>query len=185
MYKEIIDEIKNEMDDSIQYLKDEYKKLKAGKANPAMLENMLVEYYGTKTPLQQLATINVPEPRIFVIQPYDKNSIKSIESSINNSDLGVNATVDNEVLRIVLPELTEERRIELVKIINQKAEEARIAIRNIREKVWKELKDLESSGELTEDDKYKAQDYLDNIVGDYNNTIKETEENKEKELMKV
>jgi ribosome recycling factor len=182
---EIIDGIKGEMDDSIHYLKDEYKKLKAGKANPAMLENMLVEYYGTKTPLQQLATINVPEPRIFVIQPYDKNSIKSIESSINNSDLGVNATIDNEVLRIILPEITEERRIELVKIINQKAEEARIAIRNIREKVWKEVKDLESSGELTEDEKYKAQDYLDSVVNEYNNNIKETEENKEKELMKV
>lgn len=185
MYQEKINAAKDEMSSALKYLKDEFAKLKAGKANPAMIENLMIDYYGTKTPLLQLATINIPEPRIFIIQPYDKSSIKVIEGTINTSDLGINANVDKDIIRIVMPELTEDRRKELVKMIGQKAEEARIAIRNIRERVWKEIKDLEGESLITEDDKYKAQEELDKIIGEFNNSVKELEEKKENELMKI
>lgn len=185
MYQTKITDAKIEMEASIKYLKDEYVKLKAGKANPAMIEDLMIDYYGTKTSLKQLASINVPEPRVLVLQPYDKSSIKSIEDSINTSDLGINASVDKDILRIILPELTEDRRKELVKIIHQKAEEAHITIRNIREKIWKEIKDMESEGNITEDDKYKAQDELDKTISEFNDQIKDIEDTKEKELMKI
>ncbi len=181
----IIESKKPELENAITRFKEELAKLRTGRANPALVENILVECYGSKTLLKQLASISVPEARLITINPWDKSALSAIEAAISASDLGLNPNNDGQIIRLNLPPLNEERRQELVKILNQKAEEARISVRNIREEIWREIQNKEKSGEISEDDKFKGKDKLQEVIDEYNNKIEELRERKEKEIMTV
>lgn len=185
MYKQIIDGKKSDLEKSIEHLIVEIGQIRTGRANPALVENIMVDYYGTKTPLKQVANINVPEARLLVIQPWDKDSLVNVESAIRDSDLGFNPNNDGQVIRINIPSLTEERRKELVKLLNQRAEEAKISVRNIREEVWKEIQEMEKEGKISEDDKFSGKDYLQKSVDEYNKKIDEIKEKKEKDILTI
>lgn len=185
MYEELIENSKKDLESSIERLNDELGKLRIGRANPALVENLTVEYYGAKTPLKQVAAISVPEPRLIVINPWDKDSLVAIESAIKASDLGINPSNDGQVVRLSIPPLNEERRQDLVKVANQKTEEAKVAIRNVRESVWRQIQDLEKDGKISEDDKFKGKDKLQKLIDEYNSKVEEIRERKEKEIMTV
>lgn len=185
MYKNIVDNKKAEMDGAIEHLNQEMGKIRTGRANSALVENLMVDYYGSKTPLKQVASINIPEARLIVIQPWDKDSLVNIEAALRESDLGFNPNNDGQVIRINIPQLTEERRKELVKALNQRSEDAKIAIRNIREEAWKEIQEAEREGKISEDDKFSGKDYLQKIVDEYNKKIEEIRNKKEEEILTI
>lgn len=185
MYKKIIESSKDELEKSINYFKEEIAKIRTGHVNPSIIEDLLVDYYGTKTPLKQMANISVPEPMMLVIQPWSVDSLANIEAAIKMSDLNLTPNNDGEVLRINIPSLNEERRVELVKILNNKAEESRIAIRNIREDVWQEIQDAEKNGEIAEDDKFRGKEKLQKIIDEYNKKIEELRKKKEEDIMTI
>jgi len=185
MSEEYIKVAEGDMEQALERLKAEFLKLKVGKASAAVVEDLTVDYYGTKTPLKQLASINAGGARLLIIQPYDKSSLKAIENAVSSSDLSLGCGVEKETVKVTFPELTEERRVELAKIVGQKAEETRIMVRSAREKVWKETKDKEKEGQVTEDEKYQTQERLDKLVDEFNTKIGEMEASKEKEVMTV
>jgi len=185
MYKQIVDGKKNDLEKAVEHLIVEIGQIRTGRANPALVENIMVDYYGTKTPLKQVASINVPESKLLVIQPWDKDSLVNIESAIRDSDLGFNPNNDGQVIRINIPSLTEERRKELVKVLNQRTEEGKISVRNVREEAWKEIQEQEREGKISEDDKFSGKDYLQKIVDEYNKKIEEIREKKEKEIITI
>lgn len=185
MYETLISEKKSDLEKALEHLNFELGKLRTGRATPSLVEDIKVDYYGNKTPLKQVASINVPEPRQITIQPWDRGAIVPIESAIRESDLGLNPINDGILIRLNIPSLTEERRRDLVKVLNGKVEESRISIRNIREEIWKEIQELEKSGQIGEDDKFRAKDRLQAVVDEYNKKIEETREKKEKEIMTV
>jgi ribosome recycling factor len=185
MYQEIIDSTKQDCDKALDYLKKELTTFRTGRASRALVENLMIDYYGTKTPLYQIATINVPETQQIVIQPYDINSIKSTEKAILSSRLGLTPNVQGNIIRIILPPLSEERRKELVSVLHQKLEEVKISMRSHREEAWKEIKNKEAEGTITEDEKYKAKEELDKLVKEYNDKIEEIGQAKEKEIMTI
>ena len=185
MYKEIIEERKGDLEKSVENFKTEIGKIRTGRANSALVENIMVDYYGNKTPLKQVAGISAPEPRLIVIQPWDVDSLANIEAAIKSADLNLNPNNDGKVIRINIPPLTEERRIDLVKILNQRTEEARISIRSIREDVWQKIQESEKDGQMSEDDKYRGKERLQELVDEYNKKIEEIREKKEKDIMTV
>jgi ribosome recycling factor len=185
MYKEIIENKKEEMEMSLEHFQEEVKKTRTGRANPEVFENLMVDYYGSKTPLKQVAGVTVPEARLVVIQPWDIDSLANIEAAIKLSDLNVNPNNDGKVIRISIPPLNEERRRDIVKLLNQKAEEARIAVRNAREEAWQEIGKLEKEGKIAEDDKFIGKERLQETVNEFNEKIEEMRVRKEKEIMTV
>lgn len=185
MFNEIINKRKDDLEKSIEHLKLEMGKIRTGRANPSMVEDLLVDYYGIKTPMKQVASINTPEPRLIVIQPWDRGALAGIESAIRESDLNLNPNNDGILIRVNIPMLTEERRKEMVKILNQKAEEGRIAVRSIREEIWKDIQDSEKEGKISEDDKFRGKEKLQEVVDDYNKKIEEFRTKKEAEIMTV
>lgn len=185
MYNEIVNKKRDDLEKAIEHLKLETGKIRTGRANPSMVEDLLVDYYGTKTPMKQVASINTPEPRMIVIQPWDKGALTAIESAIRESDLNLNPNNDGVLVRVNIPMLTEERRKEMVKTLNQKTEDGRIAVRSIRENVWKEIQDAEKRGEISEDDKFKGKDKLQEIIDEYNKKIEDIRVKKEVEIMTV
>lgn len=185
MYKQIVDGKKNDLEKAVEHLIVEIGQIRTGRANPALVENIMVDYYGTKTPLKQVASINVPESKLLVIQPWDKDSLVNIESAIRDSDLGFNPNNDGQVIRINIPSLTEERRKELVKVLNQRTEEGKISVRNVREEAWKEIQEQEKEGKISEDDKFSGKDYLQKVIDEYNKKIEEIREKKEKEIITI
>jgi ribosome recycling factor len=142
----------------------EFATVRTGRASPALLERVTVDYYGALTPLKSLATISAPEPRLLTVQPYDKASIKAIEKAINESDLGLHPSNDGNVVRLAVPELTEERRRELVKVVRHLAEEGRVAIRNVRRDVMSDLRELKTEGEIGSDDEHRAEVELQKLT---------------------
>ncbi len=185
MYKEIIEQQSGHFDEGVEHFKGEIEKFRTGRATPALIDYLVVDYYGTKTPMKQIASINVPEARSLMIQPWDRGALGAIETAIRNANLGFNPMNDGVVIRIALPPLTEERRKDLVKALNQKAEEARIAVRNIREDAWKEILHLEKDGIIGEDDRFRAKDELQKLVEEYNKKIEEMRKKKEEDVMTV
>jgi ribosome recycling factor len=185
MYQEIIKNKKSEFGKAAEYFKVEAGKIRTGRASAALVENLPVDYYGNKTPLKQVASINVPEPRLIVIQPWDADSLANIEAAIKMSELNLNPNNDGKVIRLSIPPLTEERRKELVKVLNQKSEEARISIRAAREEVWEEIQELEKAGKIMEDDKFRGKERLQETVDDYNKQVEDIRERKEKEIMTI
>lgn len=185
MFNEIVNSYRSDMEKSIEHFISEASKIRTGRANPALVEDILVDYYGTKTPIKQMAAINIPEPRQITIQPWDRSAMGVIENTIRNSDLNLNPVNDGILIRITIPMLTEERRRDMVKILNQKAEEARISIRNIREEILKEIKEAEKSGSMTEDDGFKGKEKVQEVVAEYNKKIEDIRAKKEIEVMTV
>jgi ribosome recycling factor len=155
---------KEHMAKSVEATRHKFATLRAGRASPSLLDRIIVDYYGTQTPLRQLATINAPEARLLTIQPYDKSAMKAIERSIQESDLGLTPNNDGSIVRLQIPEMTEERRRELVKVARSVAEEGRVAIRNIRRETMHDLRELRESGEAGQDDEHRAEEALQKVT---------------------
>lgn len=183
--KEIQNKLQQQMDKTIEALKYEFSTIRAGRANAQMLDKIRVDYYGTPTPINQVGSISVPEPRTLMINPWDKSAMKEIEKAIRNSDLGLNPTNDGDVIRINVPALTEERRKELCKQAKKAAEEFKVRIRNERRDANDRLKKLEKEGEITEDDLKKAQDNVQKMTDKYVKEIDTLLDAKEKDIMVV
>ena len=184
-YRILIDEKKSDFDGALGHFAKESNTIRTGRANPALVDSVFVDYYGAKTSLKQMANISVPEPRVLLVQPWARDTIAAIENAIRTSDLGLNPSNDGAVIRIVLPALTEERRKDLVKVLNQKAEEAKVSVRAVREDAWSAVQERSHIGGMSEDDKFRGKDYLQKIVDEYNKKIEEMREKKEKEIMTV
>ena len=185
MKLEVHIELEDKMTKTISVLKEELSVIRAGRANPAMLDKISVDYYGSQTPLKQMAGISSPDPRTIVIQPWDKSVMKEIEKAINMSELGINPTNDGQVIRLVFPELTEERRKELTKDVKKKGEAAKIAIRNIRRDAMDLAKKLEKNAEITEDDLSRQTKDIQELTDHMIEKIDKSVEAKNKELMTV
>ncbi|MCL6612179.1 MAG: ribosome recycling factor [Peptococcaceae bacterium] len=185
MAKEIIAEAEASMKKTVEVVKKEYASLRAGRATPALLDKVMVNYYGTPTPVTQMANISAPEARLLVIQPWDKSTIPEIERAIMKSDLGINPASDGTVIRLAIPQLTQERRQELVKVIKKKAEDGRVAVRNVRRDANEALKAMEKKGELTEDELRRSQEEVQKLTDKYIKEIDQITANKEKEIMQV
>lgn len=183
MLKEIMNTAEDKMNKSLQALQKDLASLKAGRANPAMLDKIEAEYYGTMTPLSQLSNISVPEARILQIQPWDKSSLKAIERAILVSDLGLNPNNDGTLIRLIIPELTEETRKNIVKTVKKYGEDSKIAIRSIRREGNDKIKDLRT--DMSEDDIKKAEEEIQKITDNYVKKVDEMIDIKEKEIMSI
>ena len=178
-------EAEEKMEKAVAVAKDEFAGIRTGRAHPAMFNKITAEYYGTQTPVNQLASFHLPEPRMAVITPYDKSSLGAIEKAIRDSDLGVNPTNDGNIIRVVFPQLTEERRKELIKVARHKAEEARVSIRNIRRHAKDSLDKLVKDGEVGEDDVARAEKELEKLTHTYVEQVDDALRSKEAELLEV
>lgn len=183
--KDLLKDAESRMQRAIQALLDDLAGIRTGRASPALVEKLPVEYYGTPTPLMQLASISVPEPRSLMIKPFDGGTLKDIERAIRTSDLGLNPNSDGKVIHLNLPPLNEERRRELVKHMNQRLEEARIAVRNIRRDLHNDLRDFEKEKLITEDDLRRGEDDLQKLTDKFVEEINDHGKNKEQEIMEV
>jgi ribosome recycling factor len=173
------------MDKAVTVAKDEFAGIRTGRAHPSMFNKITAEYYGTQTPVNQLASFHMPEPRMVIVQPFDKSSMAAIEKAIRNSDLGVNPSNDGNIIRIVFPELSEERRREYIKIARHKAEDSRVSIRNIRRHAKDSLDKLVKGGDAGEDDGRRAERELEDLTHVYVGQIDELLRHKEAELLEV
>ena len=185
MKLDIHKKLEEKMEKTMNVLKDELLVIRAGRANPGMLDRVMVDYYGSQTPLKQMAAISSPEPRALVIQPWDMSSLNSIEKAIQQADLGFNPTNDGKIIRILIPQLTEERRKDLLKIASKTAENAKVALRNERRDVNEKLKKMQKDTEITEDDLKKAQDEVQKMTDKYIKNVDELLVKKEKEILEV
>lgn len=185
MSKEVLKLTEEKMNKAIEALRRELSTLRAGRANPAILDKIQVEYYGTATPINQLASITVPEARLLVIQPYDKSSLSDIDRAIQKSDLGLSPANDGSIIRITIPTLTEERRRDLVKLIKKYAEEAKVGIRNIRRDANDDLKKRQKDGEMTEDELRRSNEEVQKLTDKEIVKIDSVSADKEKEIMEV
>ena len=185
MINEILKEADGKMDKSVEATREEFAAIRAGRAQPSMFNKILVDYYGTPTPLQQLASFTAPEARVILIQPYDQGAMKNIEKAIRDSDLGVNPADDGKLIRCVFPELTEERRKEYIKVARAKAEDGRVAVRNLRRTAKQHLEKLSKDGEAGEDDVNGAEKRLDGMTKKHTEAIDEMLKHKEAELIEV
>jgi ribosome recycling factor len=163
----------------------EFNGVRTGRASAALLDRIQVDYYGTRTPLKQLATINVPEPRMLTIQPFDPSSVKTIEKAIMESDLGLQPSNDGKLIRLPIPQLTEERRKELVKVVRHLAEDGRVAVRNVRRDVMHDLKELVDEGEVGADEEHRAEERVQKLTDEHVHKIDELLKRKEAEILEV
>jgi ribosome recycling factor len=178
-------EAEEKMEKAVAVAKDEFSGIRTGRAHPSMFNKITAEYYGTQTPVNQLASFHLPEPRMVIIQPYDKGSMSAIEKAIRNSDLGVNPSNDGTIIRVNFPELSEERRKEYIKIARSKAEDSRVSIRNIRRHAKDSIDKLVKNGEAGEDDGRRAERELDELTHSYIGQVDELLKHKEAELLEV
>lgn len=185
MIKEVISFAEEKMKKSIEALKRDLQSLKAGRANPAMLDKIMVDYYGTPTHISGLATVSTPEPRMIAIQPWDRSTMKDIEKAILKSDLGLNPSNDGQVMRLVIPELTEETRKNLVKTVKKHGEESKVALRSIRKDANDKLKSIKKEGTHSEDEIKQTEDQVQKIIDNFVKEIDKIVEAKEKEIMSV
>ncbi len=185
MIDQILAEAEAKMDKAIEVAREDFSTIRTGRANPAMFNKIVVEYYGTPTPLQQLASFQSPEARLIIVSPFDKGVIAQIEKAIRDSDLGVNPSTDGQVIRVPLPQLTEERRKEYIKQAKGKAEDSKISIRNIRRNAKDSLDKLQKDGDAGEDDVRRAEKHLDEVPNKHTSTIDEILKHKEAELLEV
>ena len=182
---DFVSEASRKMDKSLESAAHEFNTVRTGRASAALLDRIQIDYYGTMTPLQQLATVNVPEPRLITIQPYDPGSIKNIERAIQESDLGLTPSNDGKLIRLPIPQLTEERRKELVKVVRGLAEEGRVAVRNVRRDVMHHLKELVKDGEIGDDAERRAEERVQKLTDDHVARIDDLLKRKEAEIMEV
>lgn len=185
MIQDVLDDLRDRMGKSVEALQDDLMGIRTGRASPALVEKLPVEYYGTATPLNQLAGIAVPEPRLLVIKPWDPSSLGDIERAILKSDLGLTPMNDGKLIRLSIPRLTEERRRDLVKVVSRRVEEARVAIRNLRRDALKDLQDFEKEKMISEDDFYRGKDQVQELTDEFVKRIDEIGARKEEEVMEI
>jgi ribosome recycling factor len=173
------------MDAAVEHARNEFNTVRTGRASAALLDRIVIDYYGQETPLKQLATINVPEPRMLTIQPFDPSSMKQIEKAIQESDLGLTPSNDGKVIRLPIPQLTEERRKELVKVVRHLAEEGRIAVRNVRRDVLHHMKELVNKGEVGADEEHRGEERVQKLTDERVKTIDDALKHKEAEILEV
>ncbi len=183
MIKEVLKDAEHRMQGAVRVLEEELKGIRTGRANPALVENLKVDYYGVPTPLMQLASITVPEPRQLLIKPFDKGSLKAIEKAIQESDLGLNPNNDGTSIRLILPPLTEERRRDLVKLVHHRVEETRVAIRNVRRDAIKDLREMEDEKMISEDERHRAEKQLQDLTDKYIAEAEKLGDRKEREIL--
>jgi ribosome recycling factor len=183
--EEILFEAEEKMERAVEHAKEEFAAIRTGRATPAMFSKIIIDYYGAPTPLPQMASIGVPEPRMVLIKPYDMSQLGAMERAIRDSDLGVNPNNEGSQLRINLPQMTEERRREMIKVSKHKAEEGRVAIRNVRRKAKEELDRIVKDGEAGEDEVRRAEKELDDVTHRYVASVDELSKHKEAELLEV
>jgi ribosome recycling factor len=182
---ELLQDAREHMDKSVDATRQKFGSVRTGRASPSLLDRINVDYYGAQTPLKQLATIHASEARLLTVQPYDKNSIKSIERAIMESDIGLTPSNDGQLIRLSIPELTEERRKQLVKVVRQLAEEGRVAIRNIRRDVMHDLRELRDAGETGSDDEHRAEGELQKLTDEKVAELDGLLKHKEEEILEV
>ena len=185
MIENFIGDATQRMDKSVEATHEHFNSVRTGRASSALLDRITIDYYGTPTPVKNLATINAPEPRMLTIQPFDPSSIKQIEKTIQESDLGLTPSNDGKVIRLPIPQLTEERRKELVKLVRQMAEEGKVAIRNIRRDAIKHLEELVKNGDVGDDEERAAENRVQKVTDDHVSKIDELVKHKEAEIMEV
>lgn len=185
MIEETLLEAEEKMDKAVEVAKEDFSSVRTGRANPAMYSKVMVDYYGTPTPLQQLASFAVPEARVLMISPYDRNALADIEKALSNSEIGANPSNDGNVIRVVIPELTEERRRDYVKIVRTKGEDAKVSIRNIRRKAKEGLDKIVKDGDAGEDEGSRAEKELDGLTKSHTEIIDDLLKRKEAELLEV
>jgi ribosome recycling factor len=183
--EDLVQDAGRRMDKSVEAAQTEFATLRTGRASPALLDRVQIDYYGQQTPLKQLATISAPEPRMLTIQPFDPNSVSSIERAIQESDLGLTPSNDGKLIRLPIPQLTEERRKELVKVVRHMAEEGRVAVRNVRRDAIHHLKELVDNGEVGSDEEHRAEERVQKLTDDHVHEIDELLKRKEAEIMEV
>ena len=183
--EEFLDDAKRRMDKSIETTRTEFNSVRTGRASAALLDRISIDYYGTPTPLKNLATIGVPEPRMLTVQPFDPSQIKAIEKAVQESDLGLTPSNDGKLIRLPIPQLTEERRKELVKLVKQMAEEGRVAVRNVRRDAIKHLEELVKNREVGDDEERAAESKVQKVTDDHVHRIDDLLKNKEAEIMEV
>jgi ribosome recycling factor len=182
---DLLADARDHMDKSVEATRGKFGSIRTGRATPALLDRIMVDYYGAQTPLKQLATISAPEARLLTVQPYDKSSIKAIERSILESDLGLTPNNDGALIRLQVPELTEERRKQLVKVVRGLAEEGKVAIRNIRRDVMHDLRELRDAGEAGSDDEHRAEEALQKLTDGKISDLDALVKGKEEEILEV
>ncbi|MEJ5199607.1 MAG: ribosome recycling factor [Anaerolineae bacterium] len=185
MLKDVLNDAEERMEKAIEALHTDLRTIRTGRASPALVERVQVDYYGVPTPLVQLAGITVPEPRLLVIRPWDRGTLGAIEKAILKSDLGLTPTNDGQVIRLVIPQLTEERRRDLTRLVNKRVEEARVAVRNIRRDAIDMLRDLEKEKLISEDDLHEGREKAQKLTDDFIKKIDEIGKAKEAEIMEV
>ncbi len=185
MIKDLLKDAETRMTGAIHVLESDLTAIRTGRANPALVEKIHVEYYGMETPLMQLASISVPEPRALLIKPFDKSTLKAIEKAIQSSDLGLTPNNDGQSIRLNLPPLTEDRRRELVKHVHHRLEETRVALRNIRRDAMKDIKDFENEKMISEDDRKRGEDEMQKLTDRFTGEVDKIGQRKEQEIMEV
>jgi ribosome recycling factor len=185
MIDELLQDAREHMEKSVEATRSKFGSVRTGRATPHLLDRITVDYYGTQTPLKQLATVSAPEARLLTVQPYDKSSIKNIERAILESDVGLTPNNDGQIIRLQVPELTEERRKELVKVVRHLAEEGRVAIRNIRRDVMHDLRELRDAGEAGSDDEHRAEEALQKLTDEKVKELDASLKAKEEEILEV
>jgi ribosome recycling factor len=183
MLDDIFKQARQNMDKAVGQFQLEVNKIRTSRANSAMVEDVMVEHYGTKMPLKQIASVTTPQANLIQIIPWDKTALGSIESALSKVDLGASPNNDGNMIRISLPPVTGERRERLIDLLKKQSEEVRIVLRQIREEAWKEIQDREKRGELTKDDRYRGKDELDRLIGEFNQKIEEIVKIKEREII--
>lgn len=181
--KAVIHDVEDKMKKSLDIVNQNISGIRSGRANAGMVENIKVDYYGTLTPLKQLANISIPEPKVILIHPWDANALKSIEKAINDSELGVTPVVDGKMVRLVVPTLTRERREELVKVVKKNTEDGRVSMRSIRREANERIKALEKEKKMTEDESFKFQTDIQKLTDKFIQTLDQMQDLKEKELL--
>jgi ribosome recycling factor len=182
---DFLKDAREHMDKSVQATREKFGSVRTGRASSALLDRIMVDYYGAQTPLKQLATVNAPEARLLTVQPYDKGSIKAIERAILESDVGLTPNNDGQIVRLQVPELTEERRRQLVKVVRGLAEEGKVAIRNIRRDTMQDLRELREAGEAGADDEHRAEDALQKLTDEKTKELDSLVKSKEDEILEV
>ena len=185
MYQEVITTAKDKMQKTIGVFQTELRSIRAGRANPQLLDRVMVDYYGTPTPLTQMGNVTSPEPRMLMVSIWDQKALPLVEKAIQKSDLGLNPSNDGKVIRLVIPELTEERRKDLTKLVHKASEEAKVAVRSIRRDAMEQFKKLQKDGKITEDDQSKAEKKMQDATDESIKAVDDLAAKKEKEIMEV
>ncbi len=181
-YKKIVEKIKPEMEKAVDHFSNELKKIRADRATPSLVEDIVVDCFNQRLPLKQLAAISCPEQRQILVQPWDKSYTKDIIAALQKSESSLSPVVEGSSIRIVLPPLTEEYRKDLLKLLSEKKEDARVALKRVREEAWREIQEKTNSGEITEDEKFKAKEDLQKVIDSYNKKVDDLTEKRENEI---